>query len=121
MKKQTAELSRPQQTTLIQDLVALARYGLRGRRGMYIISGGLIIGGLFFGWDWLVAAGLAPILLALAPCAVMCGLGLCMMNRKGDKSCSSSSTSAIETDREPLTKSLPEASTDQSAHEAEKR
>jgi len=33
--------------------------------------------GLYFGWDWVAAAGLAPIVLALAPCAAMCALGLC--------------------------------------------
>jgi hypothetical protein len=29
-------------------------------------------------WDWLAAAGLAPIILAMLPCAVMCALGVCM-------------------------------------------
>ena len=33
---------------------------------------------LFGGWDWLVATGLATMLVALAPCLVMCALGLCM-------------------------------------------
>ena len=41
--------------------------------------------GLVAGWPWLVAAGVAPILLALAPCAVMCGLGLCMSKMSGRK------------------------------------
>ncbi|MBY0331041.1 MAG: hypothetical protein K2X49_10260 [Acetobacteraceae bacterium] len=36
----------------------------------------------FGGWGWLVAAGLAPLLLSVLPCLVMCGLGFCMM-RKG--------------------------------------
>ena len=35
-------------------------------------------GALVAGWDWLVAAGLASIILAVAPCLVMCALGLCM-------------------------------------------
>lgn len=35
-------------------------------------------GALVAGWDWLVVAGLAPIVLAVAPCLVMCALGLCM-------------------------------------------
>ena len=35
-------------------------------------------GALVLGWDWLVAAGLASIILAVAPCLVMCALGLCM-------------------------------------------
>jgi hypothetical protein len=29
-------------------------------------------------WSWLVAAGLASLLLSVLPCLVMCGLGLCM-------------------------------------------
>jgi len=33
------------------------------------------------GWGWLVAAGIAPVLLSVLPCLVMCGLGLCMMRR----------------------------------------
>lgn len=33
---------------------------------------------LYGGWDWLVATGLAAILIAVAPCLVMCALGLCM-------------------------------------------
>jgi hypothetical protein len=31
-----------------------------------------------FNWGWLVAAGVAPILLAVLPCLAMCALGLCM-------------------------------------------
>lgn len=34
---------------------------------------------LFGGWGWLVAAGLAPIILSALPCLVMCGLGVCAM------------------------------------------
>jgi hypothetical protein len=40
--------------------------------------------GLFFGWEWLVAAGLAPLLVAVLPCAAMCVLGLCA-SRMGNK------------------------------------
>lgn len=39
-------------------------------------------GALVLGWDWVVAAGLASIILALAPCLVMCALGLCMRRQK---------------------------------------
>jgi len=31
-----------------------------------------------FNWSWLVAAGVASLLLSVLPCLVMCGLGLCM-------------------------------------------
>lgn len=44
--------------------------------------------GLLLGWNSLVAAGLAPIILALLPCAAMCALGLCA-NRLGQKNAGS--------------------------------
>ncbi|MDQ2803401.1 MAG: hypothetical protein M3Y41_12220 [Pseudomonadota bacterium] len=34
-------------------------------------------------WSWLVAIGAAPLLLSVAPCAAMCGLGLCMHRMGG--------------------------------------
>ncbi len=39
------------------------------------VAGGLAAGG----WSWLVAAGVAPIILTILPCAVTCGLGLCAL------------------------------------------
>jgi hypothetical protein len=50
--------------------------------GAAIAGGG---GALVWGSDWLVAAGLATFIVAAAPCAVMCALGLCA-NRMGRKS-----------------------------------
>ena len=44
----------------------------------------------------LAAVGAAPLILSLAPCIVMCGLGLCMMS--GSKSCASK-TGAAEVPR----------------------
>lgn len=41
--------------------------------------------GAALNWSWLVAAGIAPLLLAFAPCAVMCALGMCM--KRGGESC----------------------------------
>lgn len=64
--------------SLSQDLVNVLRYWLRGRRGLIAAAVGLAIPALWFGWPWLVAAGVAPLLVAFAPCAIMCGLGLCM-------------------------------------------
>jgi hypothetical protein len=34
-------------------------------------------------WSWLAAIGVAPLLLAIAPCAAMCGLGLCVHRMSG--------------------------------------
>jgi hypothetical protein len=38
----------------------------------------LIAAGLAWQWSWLVAIGMAPLLVSVAPCLAMCALGLCM-------------------------------------------
>jgi hypothetical protein len=52
-----------------------------------VLIGAALLGGaaLFFGWTWLVAAGLASVILGVLPCLAMCALGLCMrrMGKKG--------------------------------------
>lgn len=58
---------------------------LKGRRALLLLAGALIAAGLALNWGWLTAVGVAPVILALAPCAAMCALGLCM--RGGGKSC----------------------------------
>ncbi|MFQ5567686.1 MAG: hypothetical protein ACE5EU_15145, partial [Paracoccaceae bacterium] len=69
---------------------------LRGRRGLIIAATAVITAGLVLNWGWLTAIGAAPILLALAPCAVMCGLGLCMRGGSGKSRSSGGSTSAAD-------------------------
>jgi len=44
---------------------------LSGRRGLILAAVAVAGGGGWFGWPWLVAAGIAPILL--------CAVGLCTM------------------------------------------
>lgn len=70
---------------------------LHGRRALILAAVAAAGGGLWFGWPWLVAAGIAPILLSLAPCAAMCAVGLCTM-----KSCSK--TGSATTDTAPVSK-----------------
>ena len=48
------------------------------RRMLYIALGVGAAAGLFLGWEWLVAVGAASLIVAVAPCLVMCALGLCM-------------------------------------------
>ena len=38
----------------------------------------LLAGGFAWQWSWLVAIGVAPLLISTAPCLAMCALGLCM-------------------------------------------
>ncbi len=70
----------PTRPSLTQDVLHAARYHL-GIRWVLLGLGSLaVIAGLCFGgWAWLVAAGLAPLILSVLPCLVMCALGVCMM------------------------------------------
>jgi hypothetical protein len=47
------------------------------RRIWLVASAVAAFAGLALNWDWLTAAGLAPIILGVLPCVVMCALGLC--------------------------------------------
>lgn len=69
--------------SLSQDIGRYLRHQLRGRRGLIAAGALLATPALWLGWPWLVAAGVAPLLLLLAPCAVMCALGLCMKKGHG--------------------------------------
>lgn len=73
--------------SLAQTMRALLADYLSNRRFLLALAIAIIGAGLAMNWSWLVAAGIAPILVALAPCAAMCALGLCM-GRMGGKSCS---------------------------------
>lgn len=50
-----------------------------GRRGWLLLALALVFGGLALNWGWLTAIGVAPLLLSLAPCALMCVFGFCML------------------------------------------
>jgi hypothetical protein len=81
----------------------VVRSWLRDRR--VLAGAGLIVvgSGVAFGWDWLAAVGVAPLLVSAAPCLLMCTLGLCMMGRGHQASSGSpdaaTGKSATPTDR----------------------
>jgi hypothetical protein len=106
------------ETTLTQDLLHAARYYLGGRRGFIILAAVAIIAGLALNWSWLVAAGIAPILLGVLPCLAMCALGLCM-HRAGGKSCSASAENAKlgQTAVTPVMPPVPQLTDDRLAEE----
>jgi cell division protein FtsL len=63
--------------SLGRDLLLAARYYFPRRTVLLGIAGVAIVAGAALNWSWLVATGIAPLLITLLPCAVMCGLGLC--------------------------------------------
>lgn len=68
---------------------------ISGRHGLIAAGVAVVVAGLAFNWSWLVAAGIAPVLLSLMPCAAMCALGLCM-NRTRGNSCSTENAAPKE-------------------------
>lgn len=63
---------------LAREWLGAARHYLGTRRVLLLIGAAVLVLAIAVNWSWLIAAGIAPILLAALPCAVMCGLGLCM-------------------------------------------
>lgn len=64
-----------------QTVLMRARSWIVTPRGLTVSGIAVIAVGLALNWSWLVAAGAAPLILSLAPCAAMCALGLCMNMR----------------------------------------
>jgi hypothetical protein len=74
--------------SLAHGLAHAARHYLGGRRGLLVLAGVVVVAGAAaLNWSWLAAVGVAPLLLAVLPCAAMCALGLCV-GRMGGGSCS---------------------------------
>ncbi|MGE3066909.1 MAG: hypothetical protein AB7K67_15080 [Hyphomicrobiaceae bacterium] len=87
-EQNAAEVSRP--------IPSSARPPWMTNRRIVLLAGAATLGaGLALNWGWLTAAGVAPILLSLAPCAAMCALGLCMRGG-GTKSCSTHGKAGVE-------------------------
>ncbi len=87
----TPQSTKAADASLARDLVDAARYYLGGRRGIFLLAAIAVLIAVGFSWNWLAAAGLAPLLLSALPCLVMCGLGLCM-NKLIGGSCASQPT-----------------------------
>ena len=69
--------------SLRREWLDAARYYL-GNRWALLTLGILVLAiGATLNWGWLVAAGIAPIIISLAPCAIMCAIGLCSMKKMG--------------------------------------
>ena len=67
----------------VQNILAGLRRHLGGRRILWLIAAVALAAGLTLRWNWLVAAGVAPIIVGLLPCAAMCALGFCAFKAVG--------------------------------------
>jgi len=57
------------------------------RRGWVVVLTVLAVAGVVFRWQWLVALGLASIVLSVVPCLIMCAFGLCAYRMLGRSRC----------------------------------
>ena len=80
----------------------LVRYYLGNRWALLVLGAGVLLTGIALNWGWLVAAGIAPILLSTLPCLVMCGLGLCMLCRSSEKQTAARDAADAATSSAPL-------------------
>jgi hypothetical protein len=74
-------VNNPSRPTLGQTV---RRY-LTGWRGIAALATVALAAGFALNWSWLVAAGIAQLLISVAPCIAMCALGLCMNRMTGRK------------------------------------
>jgi hypothetical protein len=70
---ETASTTKP---SLAQHWVNAVRYWLRSRNGVIVLIMLAVMAGAALNWSWLVAVGIAPLLLTMLPCAAMCAIGL---------------------------------------------
>lgn len=68
--------------SLASNLGSAAGSVFGNRFGLLAIAAGVIGLSAYNSLGWLVAAGLAPLLLSVAPCVAMCSLGMCTMGMK---------------------------------------
>lgn len=87
----STQRTKTDELSLTRTLLGLLRHYVAGRWALIALALAAAIG-LYSSWGWLAAVGVAPILVAIAPCATMCALGLCA-SKLGGKSCSADTTS----------------------------
>ena len=91
----STQVEKPARSAPFARARAFLRRTPGARLGMGLVAVTALAAGAALNWRWLTAIGVAPLLIALAPCAAMCALGVCM-SRMGGKSCSSSREAATK-------------------------
>ena len=102
-----------------QTCSAGASGGGLNRRTLYIGLGIGAAAGLFLGWDWLVAIGAASLIIALAPCLIMCA-GMCAMQKCLNKKSEVPATAGPVNADAPVTRTAADdvPATNTAAHDA---
>ena len=83
----TTQMPTITQSPPLGGIVRVVRSYLTGWRGLLLLGAIALSAGAAFNWSWLVAAGIAPLIMTALPCVAMCALGLCA-NKMMGKSCS---------------------------------
>ena len=78
-------------------------------QGLTVTGIAVAVVGLSLGWSWVVALGVAPLILALGPCLVMCTLGLCMHMRDHADTPSVKPSSRSDAGPQSATSSVPQS------------
>lgn len=88
MNRNTTQIAAAEasEASLGQEWLRLLRYRLGDRRILIGVAAALFTAALAFNWQWLVAAGLASLIVGVLPCIAMCALGMCAMGR-GNSAC----------------------------------
>ena len=84
----TTQMTTITRTSPFGGIVRAVRAYLTGWRGLLLLAAIALAAGAAFNWNWLVAAGIAPLIVTALPCVAMCALGLCA-NKMMGKSCAS--------------------------------
>lgn len=100
----TTQMTTFTRTSPFGGIVRVVRAYLTGWRGLLLLAAIALAAGAAFNWSWLVAAGIAPLIVTALPCVAMCALGLCA-NKMMGKSCATEN--AAEKPGDPSTGELP--------------
>ncbi|NUZ08466.1 hypothetical protein [Piscinibacter koreensis] len=90
-------------TASLGGLVGASRPWLRSRWTWVSIAAFASASALIWSWPWLSAIGAASVIVSLLPCAVMCGLGLCMSPRRGGSCHTGKGADGVNADVVPAT------------------
>lgn len=78
-------LESDQRTSAPRSFISRLIGSVRGRSPLLVASIVVLGTGMALNWDWLTAMGAAPIILSLAPCALMCAVGICCRKKRGNQ------------------------------------